>query len=117
MTRISWRWSVLSLCGAVAAGASPSDAPRGELSEDVIMKVVQKHVRGVRACYEVEQAKTTALAGKVVLDFTIGLDGKVTGASVNSNTMPNGAVAACLVQQVATWEFPAPTGGEVKVTY
>lgn len=48
MTRIPWRWSVLSLCVAAAATAadapaSPSDAPRGELAKDVIATVVQTH--------------------------------------------------------------------------
>ncbi len=85
----------------------------GSLDKNLISYVLAKNMAKIRYCYEQALATTPKLEGRVVAHFTIGPDGHVTDASASG--LAN--VDDCIARMIKTFEFPAPTGGSVSVTY
>ncbi|MFK7986581.1 MAG: AgmX/PglI C-terminal domain-containing protein [Sandaracinaceae bacterium] len=104
---------------AASAVAQPTTDPdsAGSLPREAIQNVVRDDQNGVRYCYERELAENPELAGRVVYRWIIGADGHVQSVLVESTTLENEAVERCVHQRIQRWEFPAPIGGIVIVTY
>ena len=68
--------------------------------ESNIREVVQKRANALRNCYEQQLLANPDLSGKIIVFWKIGLDGKVTDASIKSTTMNNARVESCLTQTV-----------------
>ena len=62
-------------------------------------------------------ASSRCLAGKVVLEWSIGLNGRVASAKTKSSTLRNASVEACILSNLKGWQFPTPNGGLVIITY
>jgi len=82
-----------------------------------VAKTVNAHLQEVRACYERALLKEPGLAGKVVLEWTIGTNGAVLSAKSKTSTLRNPAVESCILQDLKTWRFPPAKGGMVIVSY
>jgi hypothetical protein len=89
----------------------------GGLSREVIRRVVRRHIDELRFCYEQALDRDPELAGRVSVQFTIDREGSVREAAIASDTMGDGATSACIAHVVQRWAFPAPAGGEVRVSY
>ena len=111
----------LSLVGSaggmpVPLGAEAEIAKGLERSQ--IDEVIRRNLGQVRFCYEQGLQGTPALSGRVAMGFTIGGDGAVKFAQVESSSMGNKGVEDCISMRLKTWKFPVPQGGvDVKVTY
>ncbi|MBN1204265.1 MAG: AgmX/PglI C-terminal domain-containing protein [Myxococcaceae bacterium] len=92
-------------------------ATQGTIDREGVARVINSHLQEVHACYERALLKDPGLAGKVVLEWTIGLSGSVTAAKTKSSTLRNSAVEACILSSLKKWTFPAPKGGLVIITY
>ncbi len=93
-------------------------AVKGSLDKDIIRRIVRAHINEVRYCYNQGLAKEPALEGRVAIKFTIGAKGKVTEATVESDSLSDDKVGKCIAKAVKRWKFPKPTGGGVvTVTY
>jgi TonB family protein len=102
-----------AFASAPSAAMAKQNEVRGSLSREQIRDVVRMHLTEVRGCYERELVANPALTGRVTVHFVIGASGRVTSATVESSTMPDTAVAACVEQAILTWIFPPPDGGGV----
>ncbi len=89
----------------------------GFLSREQIERVVRRHSRGIRYCYERELQNDPELGGRVSVNWTIDLDGRVSSASVQENSMGNRDVESCILREVRRMRFDQPDGGMVVVTY
>lgn len=89
----------------------------GFLSREQIERVVRRHSRGIRYCYERELQDDPALEGRIVANWTIDLDGHVSRRSIENNSMGNRNVESCLLREVGRMRFPEPDGGMVVVSY
>ncbi|MCB9729677.1 MAG: serine/threonine protein kinase [Deltaproteobacteria bacterium] len=89
----------------------------GELSKSEVLKVIGAHGRAFNRCYEKELMTSPGLSGKITFQWTITPDGKVSGASQQTSTMSNTAVANCVLGILRGLKFPKPTGGSVQVVY
>jgi hypothetical protein len=89
----------------------------GFLSREQIERVVRRHTRGIRYCYERELMDDPELEGQITANWTIDLDGTVSRRSIESNTMGNRNVESCLLREVGRMRFPEPDGGMVVVRY
>lgn len=83
------------------------------LDQAVVKEVILSHMNAVKHCYNQELKKDAALAGKVVVKFTVGAKGPVTSATVKQTTLNNKEVEDCMVKEVKTWIFPEPRRGEI----
>ena len=94
--------------------APPSEAELKEQAQaaayaDNIRFVLRAHRAQVVACYErAFKDETSSPGGKVVLDFTIGSDGKAHKIRTSSNTTAKENLGRCLEQRVTEWDFPKP---------
>ncbi len=99
----------------------PAEQPRDPvegLAQAAIKQVVMRHVAEVRFCYERELKHRPGLEGRVVVTFSIGLDGRAGEVEVNEGIPDSEMVGACLATHIKTWRFPKPTGGEpIEVRY
>ncbi len=99
----------------VRAGAA---VIRGDLSREVIQRVIRSHMNEIRFCYEQQLAARPDLSGRVTVNFVISASGAVQAASVAGSTLSNPIAEGCMAQAVRRWSFPAvPDGGVIAVSY
>jgi len=91
---------------------------QGSLSSTTILDVIRKNIHQVQACYKRALRENPGTGGKVVVSFTIGPDGKVTGARVTYSTVADLTFQGKLLDLIRRWRFPRPAGGgSIKVSY
>jgi hypothetical protein len=91
---------------------------RGSLDKEIVRRVVRQHLNEVRFCYEQALVRRPALAGRVVTQFTIAPTGRVLASALQSSSLGEATVDACIVAATRRWEFPRPaSGGIVVVSY
>ena len=91
---------------------------RGTLDKEIIRRVVRRHLNEVKYCYQQALTRRPTLEGRLVTQFTIAATGQVLAAVVQSSTLREVSVEACVVNAVKRWEFPAPDrGGLAMVSY
>ncbi|HZY01951.1 MAG TPA: AgmX/PglI C-terminal domain-containing protein, partial [Anaeromyxobacteraceae bacterium] len=89
----------------------------GSIDKELIRKVIQEHAAQIRYCYEQELQRDPKLEGKVSIRWVINSEGRVQGTQVDggATTMQNGQVHRCMMDRIASWEFPKPKGGGIAV--
>ncbi len=100
--------------GTTDTGASAPASPKvvigaietGDMPPDTIGRVIRSRAGVFRACYQKELARDPKLAGKVVVQFEIAPEGKVTKAAVQSSTLASKPVEDCVVSNVLRLRFP-----------
>jgi outer membrane biosynthesis protein TonB len=103
--------------GTVTKATARTIAAQGAIDRDAVAKVVNSHLQEVYACYERALLKDPGLAGKVVLEWTIGTNGRVVATKTKSSTLRNPSVEACIMGGLKAWTFPPAKGGAVIITY
>ncbi len=111
----------LSLVGSSGAAPIPLGAEASVakgLDKDQIAAVINRNLGQVRFCYEQGLQGDAGLNGRVAVGFSIGGNGLVQAAQVESSTLNSKVVEDCLVLRLKSWKFPLPEGGVVvKVSY
>jgi hypothetical protein len=111
----------LSLIGSAGTSAIPLGKEalvEGGLDRDLIAEVINRNMGQIRFCYEQALQGDPGLAGRVAVGFTIGGNGQVKIAGVESTTLNSKLVEDCILLRLKSWKFPMPSGGvDVKVSY
>jgi TonB family protein len=85
------------------------------LDKAIIKRVIRQHVPRIRYCYERQLVQDPALAGRVMIDFTIDANGRVSAATAQGF---HAEIERCLVDALRAMQFPPPHGGgSVRVSY
>jgi hypothetical protein len=88
------------------------------MDRELIRKVINGHRDQIRFCYELALQQTPSLAGKVSVQFAVGIAGGVGAARVADSTARSETLSDCLVSRVRTWQFPVGKQGTAyRVTY
>ncbi|MFY0525384.1 AgmX/PglI C-terminal domain-containing protein [Archangium gephyra] len=103
--------------GTVTRATARTIAAQGSIDREAVAKVVNSHLQEVYACYERALLKDPGLAGKVVLEWTIGTNGRVVATKTKSSTLRSPSVEACIIGGLKAWTFPPARGGAVIITY
>ncbi|QDE66696.1 hypothetical protein BHS09_06560 [Myxococcus xanthus] len=90
---------------------------QGTVDREAVARVINSNLHEVHGCYERALLKDPGLAGKVVLEWTIGTNGRVVAAKTKSSTLRNASVESCILSKLKSWTFPSPKGGVVIITY
>jgi hypothetical protein len=88
---------------------------QGALDRNIIRRIVRAHINEIRFCYNAGLTRDPNLAGRVEINFVIGATGSVGAAVVQSSTLPDTSVGACMAAATKRWMFPQPDGGGVVV--
>lgn len=83
---------------------------------EVVLRIVRQHFGRFRIAFEDGLKRNSALAGRIVVKFTIGPDGSVLQASEEGSSLPDAKVIQEVVRSFMSMEFPRPEGGAVIVT-
>jgi hypothetical protein len=82
-----------------------------------IIRVVSSRQRSIQYCYEKELQSNPELKGKIVVNWLIGLNGKVMKAWVGSSALKNGSVESCVVNTIKRAKFVKPDGGICQIKF
>ncbi len=82
-----------------------------------IRRAISKNKARFRYCYEQGLLRNPALAGRIVVSFTIGNDGRVLSSNKVASTLGDAKVDACVARKMAGVRFPSFPGGSARVTY
>lgn len=108
----------------VSASDVPSTTPAPPAASTLLPHPVQQqvtvHLRELNECrIQVARDKhvppAQVRAGAVLLRWTIGLDGTVSGTEVVEQTPVDPAVLECAQQAITKWKFPVPDKGPLSV--
>ncbi|HWV38638.1 MAG TPA: AgmX/PglI C-terminal domain-containing protein [Vulgatibacter sp.] len=88
----------------------PRDLP---FTRENVLQVVRAHGEQIQACYEDAMARRganaeTAPAGRVVMSWTITLQGLAADVKVKRSEISDPLVTECIAQAIRFWEFPRP---------
>jgi hypothetical protein len=105
-----------------AAKAAPPPEVKKELpplSNSDVLAVMKQHLEEFKACNKEQKKRDASVQGKMVVNFTIQTDGKVSAASVDASTSQfnNTFVAGCITQVIKRLRFPAFSGGPKSVPF
>jgi len=103
--------------GSASAGKGDEVGGTGILDAAEVNKVVKSRLTAIKMCYEKALKKNPTLAGKLSVRFTIGTSGRVTSASVSSDTLGDPEVSSCVIDKVKTFAFSKPEGGSVEYVF
>jgi hypothetical protein len=117
----------LALAAAVPASGRAGEAARANTEVQVILQVtcpsdaVRAAVEGHRpelvACYQQLLARRPQLSATSVFEWTVGADGRVSGATASSESAEyeDPELRDCVLARIARWTFAKPAG-PVQVT-
>lgn len=89
----------------------------GRIPPEVVQRRVRQNFGRFRACYEQGLLRNPNLQGRVAVRFMISRDGTVSNAANGGSSMPDSAVASCVVSAFYGISFPKPENGSVTVSY
>lgn len=96
----------------------PGPAPSAEFCNQADIKAqMNKKAGSFRFCYERELQLEKDLAGRLVMQFVIGLQGQVKSVRIASSELKNAKVGECIKKEIGKIQFKAPDGGECVVQY
>ncbi len=87
----------------------------GSIPAADLQKVFRKHSGQAQKCYERALKRNQNLAGRVLLEITIGRDGSVVSVDARGDTLQSNQVNGCLEELAQGWSFPSPSGGAARV--
>jgi outer membrane biosynthesis protein TonB len=89
----------------------------GSMDSKSVSKVVRRHSRAIKRCYEKALKANPKLKGKIVVDWTINMRGRVEHASVASDTIRDPGMKKCILSTIRRMRFPKPEDGPVPLSY
>ncbi|MCA9690214.1 MAG: AgmX/PglI C-terminal domain-containing protein [Myxococcales bacterium] len=101
-----------------AAAAVTAEVDPPNYDKERIREVVRAQIGDIRGCYNEGLGRNPALAGRVVIGFTITGEGAVKDSAVSQTDLGDPAVEGCMSAAVGGWQFPKSDDGEnVQVQY
>lgn len=78
---------------------------------------VERNAPALQRCYEQRLRAKPALAGEILIHWTIALDGSVPDQCITRDSVEDPALADCVNELVQASRFPAPLGASVSVLF
>jgi len=103
--------------GMVSAQLTKAVGVQGGMSREAVKKVIDQHLDEISYCYETALIANPSIMGKVIFEWKILTSGKVGMVSIKSSSINSNEIHACIKAAIQTWQFPAPKGSEVIVSY
>ncbi len=97
--------------------AAVSGASAGQLNQKAVVAVISANIGAFKTCFERRLREIPDLAGRVFVQFTVGVDGQISKVSLLQNTTGDAPFADCLVRQVQRLRFPPPKGGDASFVF
>lgn len=90
----------------------------GTLKASAVSRVLNRGMRALKSCYQRALKRNPKLTGKITVILTINATGKVSRVEIDTDTVGDGAVTACIKSYAKRWRFPPPEDGDqVEVSF
>lgn len=90
----------------------------GTIDKEAVRRVVKKQLKEIQYCYTKALTTRSNLHGKVVLEWVIGEQGRVTSVSVKKSNLGSKEAEKCIMDRLKNWRFPSPPANmEATVVY
>jgi len=109
--------------GAIELPPVPLDSNNSEpllqdgLRQDQIKFVVNRKTPRIRVCYESQLRKNPNLTGKLMVNFIIENNGKVSSVKIKTRKFKGSHLEKCVIKAIKRWRFPRFAGDPVNVDY
>ena len=90
---------------------------RGTLTQDEVQNALEPRMLKFARCVQQRSDAVEWLAGRVVLEFHVALDGKVARVYPRESSMGDRITERCAVEVAQATRFPAPHGGEADFSW
>ena len=97
--------------GNVSSSAPPPAQSPARPAEVSAQNVIRSHFSDIEACYGAVALKDPSVAGRIMVQWTLGADGTPTGVAITQDTVRSAAVTDCIKTRARAWKFPPPAGG------
>lgn len=87
----------------------------GSIDRNAIIGYLRSHQPALVACYEKGLQQNPLLKGRVILDITLSLDGKVSKVAIAEDSLKGNGVSSCVTSVVRTWAFPFTAESQVSI--
>lgn len=84
----------------------------GSLSREVVRRIIRRHDKEVRLCFERLRPEERPTA-QVTMHFRITPEGQVADVKLLLLASPSSELPCCIADAMGTWTFPPPEGGGV----
>jgi hypothetical protein len=98
-------------------GKLGSQAGLGKIDRASVSKTFRRRMGAVKYCYQKALQKNQEAGGKIVIQFTIGMAGRVTSIAVTHNDTGDANLGKCITGKVKGWRFPKPDKGAVTFSF
>lgn len=91
-----------------------------KIDREGIRQTFISHQKELQVCYETALKNNKDIEGKIVFDFVIGPEGKVSKAQVDTkrSTLVSEDLGGCIQKHILSWTFPSPPAKQdVQVYY
>jgi TonB family protein len=107
------KYLLLTLVLASVSTSAWSTEQKAQVDSSDVENAILNRKDDFFACYNKHQkAHAKKKSGKVVTDFVIGADGKVSKASIKESTLKEPKVEACILETIQSIQFPVPHNGK-----
>ncbi len=89
----------------------------GTVNRSDVASRIRRRKSAIRTCYERTLKKNPTAEGKITIQFTIGMAGRITDISAVTNSTNDSGLQQCIMGKMKTWKFPRPKGGSVTFQY
>ena len=77
--------------------------------------MIRKKLPQLQACYTKALKRDASLAGKILLELTVGETGKVVDAVIEEDSVDSQSVNTCLLRRARSWRFAVRLDSEAMV--
>lgn len=88
----------------------------GKVDKKSVQATIRRRAEAFQACYVNALKANSKLQGKIVVEFTIGENGRVVDARVAKDGLGSAEVANCVLSTMKRITFAAPEDGEVTIS-
>lgn len=90
----------------------------GTLKASAVARILSRGMRALKGCYQRALKRNPKLSGKITVILSINATGKVTKVEIDTDTVGDSSVNACIKGFSRRWRFPPPEdGGSVEVSF
>lgn len=90
------------------AGAIERDST---LEADAVARTIRQGMQAIKGCYQRALKRNPKLTGKIGIRMTISATGSVTDVEIETDSLGDSQVTACIEGFARRWRFPPPDGG------
>jgi TonB family protein len=101
----------------IAFDSDDVEVESSSLDKESLNKFIRLRIKSVQACYEQQLKRNPSLKGKIVVRFVVTSAGRVGDVSVESNSMGDREVEACITQLIRRWTFPFKPEEDAPVSF